>query len=112
RGYINRLDFKVNDANTTVEETNNIDIIKLNLLQPLAPQQTVVVTTPFHVKLPYNFSRSGHIGESYMITQWYPKAALYDKNGWHAMPYLDQGEYYNDFGNYDVHITLPSSYKV
>jgi hypothetical protein len=47
-----------------------------------------------------------------MITQWYPKAALYDKNGWHAMPYLDEGEYYNDFGNYDVSITLPSNYKV
>jgi hypothetical protein len=112
RGYINRLDFKVNDVNAIVEETNNIDIIKLNLPQPLLPHKTVVITTPFHVKLPYNFSRGGYIGQSYMITQWYPKAALYDKNGWHAMPYLDEGEYYNDFGNYDVSITLPSNYKV
>jgi hypothetical protein len=112
RGYINQLDFKVNNVNVTVEETNDIDIVKLNLPQPLAPHKTVVVTTPFHVKLPYNFSRGGHIDQSYMITQWYPKAALYDKNGWHAMTYLDQGEYYNDFGNYDVSITLPSNYKV
>lgn len=111
-GYINRLDFKVNDVNAIVEETNNIDIIKLNLPQPLLPHQSIVVITPFHVKLPYNFSRGGYIDQSYMITQWYPKAALYDKNGWHAMPYLDEGEYYNDFGNYDVRITLPSNYKV
>jgi hypothetical protein len=112
RGYINRLDFKVNDVNAIVEETNNIDIIKLNLPQQLLPHQSVVVTTPFHVKLPYNFSRGGYIDQSYMITQWYPKAALYDKDGWHQMPYLDEGEYYNDFGNYNVSITLPSNYKV
>lgn len=112
RGYINRLSFKVNEVNAVVDETNNIDIIKLQLPQPLPPRKAVVVTTPFHVKLPYNFSRGGHIGESYMITQWYPKAALYDKDGWHQMPYLDEGEYYNDFGNYDVRITLPSNYKV
>src|SRR5205823_4135564 len=113
RGYINQLDFKVNNITAIVEEdAQHIDIIKLKLLQPLAPHQSVVITTPFHVKLPYNFSRGGHIGQSYMTTQWYPKAALYDKDGWHAMPYLDQGEYYNDFGNYKVTITLPDSYKV
>lgn len=113
RAYINQLDFKIKDVSLTVEEdTQHIDIIKLILLQPLFPHQSVIITTPFHVKLPYNFSRGGHIGQSYMITQWYPKAALYDKDEWHAMPYLDQGEYFNDFGNYSVNITLPSNYKV
>ena len=113
RGYINQLDFKVKDVSLIVEEdTQNIDIIKLILPKPLLPHDSIIITTPFHVKLPYNFSRGGHIGQSYMITQWYPKAALYDKGGWHAMPYLDQGEYYNDFGNYSVNITLPSNYKV
>jgi hypothetical protein len=111
-GYVNRLEFKVNDTNAIIEETNNIDIIKLHLPQPLKPHQKTVITTPFHVKLPYNFSRGGYIGQSYMITQWYPKAALYDKDGWHEMPYLDEGEYYNDFGNYNVSITLPSNYQV
>ena len=44
------------------------------------------------------FSRLGHVGQSYMITQWYPKPAVYDKDGWHKMPYLDQGEFYSEFG--------------
>jgi hypothetical protein len=112
RGYINHLDFKVADVTITPEETKDIDIIKLTLPAALAPKQSVFISTPFHVKLPYLFSRGGYSEQFYAITQWYPKAALYDKDGWHTMPYLDQGEFYNDFGSYKVSITLPENYKV
>ncbi|CAN5635895.1 hypothetical protein BH10BAC2_BH10BAC2_43390 [soil metagenome] len=112
RGYINRLDFKAGDIAVSAEETKDIDIVKVLLPQPLAPKQSVIITTAFHVKLPYLFSRGGYHDQFYAITQWYPKVALYDKDGWHAMPYLDQGEFYNDFGNYKVNITLPENYKI
>lgn len=113
RGYINRLAFKVNGTIAVMENhPQHQDIMKLNLPVPLAPHQHCSIETPFHVKLPYNFSRGGHIGQSYQATQWYPKAAVYDKDGWHEMPYLDQGEFYSDFGNYEVSITLPSNYIV
>ena len=94
RGYINRLDFKVNNATCAIEDhPQYIDVIKVILPESLAPSQRVTLTTPFHEKLPYNFSRGGHEGQSYQVTQWYPKPAVYDKNGWHPMPYLEQGEY-------------------
>ncbi|NTW24448.1 MAG: M1 family metallopeptidase, partial [Lentimicrobium sp.] len=71
------------------------------------------ITTPFRVKIPKGItSRLGHIGESYQISQWYPKPAVYDNNGWHPMSYLDQGEFYSEFGSFDVSITLPSNYVV
>jgi hypothetical protein len=54
----------------------------------------------------------GHEGQTYQITQWYPKPAVYDKDGWHAMSYLDQGEFYSEYGSFDVGITLPKSYVV
>ncbi len=113
RGYINRLEFKVNDQTAFTEDhPNYIDIIKLILPAPLSPGGIVTITTPFHVRLPHNFSRGGHDGESYQATQWYPKPAVYDRKGWHPIPYLDQGEFYSEFGNYDVRISLPKNYVV
>lgn len=113
-GYMDKLDFKVNQTSVTwrLDETN-IDIAVLQLNQPLAPGESITISTPFFVKIPSgSISRLGHIGQSYQITQWYPKPAVYDKNGWHAMPYLNQGEFYSEFGTYDVRITLPKNYVV
>jgi hypothetical protein len=113
RGYINKLDFKVDDINARTEQhPSHIDIIKLILPKPLAPNQSINIETPFHVKLPYNFSRGGHVLNDYQITQWYPKPAVYDSKGWHEMPYLDQGEFYSEFGTFDVSITVPENYLV
>ncbi len=113
RGYINRLDFRVNSVLAKTEDhPQHIDIIKVLLPQPLAPGASIEITTPFHVQLPKNFSRGGHVGQSYQITQWYPKPAVYDQKGWHPMPYLDQGEFYSEFGNYEVKVTVPKTYVV
>lgn len=113
RGYINRLNFRVNsNAAITEDHPQHQDIIKLILPTPLAPASSCNIETPFHVKLSYNFSRGGHIEQQYQITQWYPKPAVYDHKGWHAMPYLDEGEFYSEFGNYNVQITLPENYVV
>ena len=113
RGYINRLEFKVDGKAAQMEDhPQHIDIVKLLLPTPLPPGKSAAITTPFHVKLPRIFSRSGWEGDSYQVTQWYPKPAVYDARGWHEMPYLDQGEFYSEFGNYDVRITLPKEYVV
>ena len=113
KGYINRLDFKVNNITAQTEDhPQHIDIVSVILPEPLPPGQRVEITTPFHVKLPFNYSRSGHDGQSYQLTQWYPKPAVYDKTGWHPMPYLDQGEFYSEFGSFDVQITVPKNYVV
>src|SRR5689334_12938109 len=105
RGYINRLDFRINGQPVRTEDhPQYIDIIRLILPSPLAPGERINIETPFHVKIPYNFSRGGHVEQSYQITQWFPKPAVYDRTGWHPIPYLDQGEFYSDFGNYDVRV--------
>ncbi len=112
RGYIDSLDFKVNGSPVKVEfDPQNKDICKILLNVPLRSLDTIKITTPFYVKIPSaRFSRMGHSGQAYYITQWYPKPAVYDKDGWHPMPYLDQGEFYSEFGSFDVSITLPQNY--
>lgn len=113
KGYMNRLDFKVNGLTARIEDhPQYIDIVKVILPSPLPPKEKAIITTPFHVKLPFNFSRGGYDGSSFQVTQWYPKPAVYDLNGWHPMPYLDQGEFFSEFGNYDVRITLPKDFVV
>ena len=113
RGYIYDLDFKINNKKIKWQlDSENIDIAKLTLNAPLLPHQTIEISTPFKVKIPGTFSRLGHKGQSYQITQWYPKPAVYDKTGWHAFPYLDQGEFYSEIGNFKVSITLPKNYVV
>lgn len=113
RGYINRLDLKVNGEIGRIEDhPQHQDIIKLNLPKPLSPHSQAKIETPFHVKLPFPFSRSGQNMQAYWITQWFPKPAVYDRKGWHPIPYLDQGEFYSEFGNYEVQITVPDNYVV
>lgn len=113
RGYIEALDFKVNNISVDVQINENFpDVVKLLLPQALAPNDSIIITTPFEVKIPSSFSRLGHVDQSYQITQWYPKPAVYDATGWHPIPYLDQGEFYSEYASYEVNITLPKNYVV
>jgi hypothetical protein len=111
-GYIDSLNFTVNGKPAKWEyDKEHIDICKVLLDEPLQSGDTITITTPFHVKLPSaSISRLGHLGQAYAITQWYPKPAVFDKYGWHQMPYLNQGEFYSEFGSFDVSITLPKNY--
>ncbi|WP_201986929.1 M1 family metallopeptidase [Hymenobacter rubidus] len=113
RGFIDSLDFRVNGQTAKLEyDPQNPDIAKLVLPQPLAPGAAATIATPFRVKLPASFSRLGHVGQSYQITQWYPKPAVLDRRGWHPIPYLSQGEFFSEYGSFDVTITLPANYTV
>ncbi|MBD2720745.1 M1 family metallopeptidase [Hymenobacter armeniacus] len=113
RGFIDSLGFVVNGQAAKLEfDPQNPDIAKLVLPQALAPGASATIATPFRVKLPGSFSRLGHVGQSYQISQWYPKPAVLDRRGWHPIPYLSQGEFYSEYGSFDVSITLPSNYTV
>lgn len=112
RGYIDMLDFKVDGQPVKWELTSNIDICRITLNTPLKPGSSIEITTPFRVKMPAVFSRMGHENQLYCVTQWYPKPAVFDVNGWNPIPYLDQGEFYSEYGNFEVSITVPKDYVV
>ncbi len=107
--------FSVRNGSQLLEvslEKDNADIAKIILSQPLLPNQNVTLNISFEEKIPFAFSRPGHIEQQYLMTQWYPKPAVYDATGWHAQPYLENGEYYGEFATFDVKITLPENYIV
>jgi hypothetical protein len=113
RGYIDSLTFKV-DGNVVSWNylKDTIDICRIQLAKPLQPGGRITVSTPFKVKFPKVFSRMGHKDHFYAATQWYPKPAVYDVSGWNHMPYLNQGEFYSEFGNFTVTLTVPAHYRV
>ncbi len=113
RGYIDSLNFMVNDQKTAwTFDSNHQDIAKITLNKALNPGDTCWISTPFLVKIPKVFSRLGHDGQTYNITQWYPKPAVFDANGWNPMPYLNQGEFYSEFGAFEVNVCLPKNYII
>src|SRR5258706_11475307 len=89
-----------------VRDEKSIDIGWLQLNEPLAPGATIHFSSSYLLIIPKSFSRIGRTGDSYQLTQWYPHVAVLDEQGWHTMPYLNQGEYFNDFADYDVSITV------
>jgi hypothetical protein len=111
-GNIHSLDFSINGEKVQWKKLKDTtDICVLKLLKPLKPGDSITISTPFRVKIPADYiSRMGHNGQSYFITQWFPKPAVYDSSGWNYFPYQDQGEFYGEFGTFDVYITLPENY--
>lgn len=113
RGYIDSLQFDIDGKSVDYYNTDNVpDIARIELPSPLLPGHDMKISTPFRVKIPRVFSRLGHTGQAYYISQWFPKPAVYDRKGWHPISLLDQGEFFSDYGSYDVSITLPSNYIV
>lgn len=112
-GGYEKVDFFVNgeEVNWSYDEENP-DIVFLELNEKLLSGGRIEIRIPFVIKIPKYFSRLGHENQAYYISQWYPKPAVYDRAGWHPMPYLDMGEFYAEFGRFDVKITLPKNYVV
>jgi hypothetical protein len=57
--------------------------------------------------------RRARSGKIFQIAQWFPHLCKYDDvNGWNHLPYLGQGEFYSEFGSYDVKISAPRGHVV
>jgi hypothetical protein len=87
--------------------------IRLNTaLQPKGDIVSIKINFSFIIPLD-GAGRFGRLyakeGVIYQIAQWYPRMCVYDDvEGWNTLPYLGQGEFYCDYGNYDYYITLPA----
>lgn len=113
RGYIDSLKFEADGKFLSwVLLSGQEDIAVIALDVPLLTGQSIKISTPFHVKLPKVYSRSGYENGFYAVTQWYPKPAVFDVNGWNQMSYLNQGEFYSEYGDFNVEITVPNRYEL
>jgi len=89
-------------------------VLEVQLAKPLVPKTKTVFEMKFEAQVPVQIRRSGRNnreGIAYSMTQWYPKLAEYDYQGWHAYQYVAR-EFHGVWGDYDVKITLDPKFVV
>lgn len=88
--------------------------MRVDLPEPLAPHSSAALDIKWHFTVPpYGAGRMGHDGTLYELGQWYPRVAVYDDvKGWNHEPYIGAGEFYLEYGRFDVTVTLPAGYIV
>src|SRR2546426_5046293 len=89
--------------------------VELPPSRPLAPRGAIDFDVAWHFPVPpYGGGRMGRIGNRlYEIGQWYPRMVVYDDvNGWNPLPYIGAGEFYLEYGDYDVTLTVPAGFVV
>jgi hypothetical protein len=89
-------------------------ILEVTLGKSILPGSKTVFEMKFEAQVPIQIRRSGRNnkeGIAYSMTQWYPKMAEYDYQGWHAYQYVAR-EFHSVWGDFDVKITLDRSYVI
>ncbi|MBA3892276.1 MAG: M1 family metallopeptidase [Gemmatimonadales bacterium] len=91
----------------------NGTVMKVDLAAPLAPRAKQEIDVSWSFPFGPNRNRMGieeiDGGVTYEVAQWYPRLAVYDDiRGWNTEQYLGQGEFYLEYGSFDVSITVPA----
>lgn len=114
----------VSESNGKISEKTASYTIVDTRMQIDLPQElksfggTVKIKISFSYISPiYGSDRTGVLdtqnGKIFTVAQWYPRMCVYDDvMGWNTKPYLGAGEFYLEYGDFDVAITVPASHIV
>lgn len=87
-------------------------LVQVALPTAVAPGEDVTLTVAWTLKVPRPFQRVGVIGDYFLIGHWFPKIGVYAADGtWRAHQFI-QTEFFADFAEYDVRLTVPAGWKV
>jgi len=110
-GYQKILSLKMNGVEQKFDVFETVMMVKLS--KPILPKQKVIFDINFEAQVPVQIRRAGRDGPNtkvrYSMSQWYPRMAAYDTDGWHPNPYVGR-EFYGPFGNFAVNITIDRKY--
>ncbi|WP_283642687.1 M1 family metallopeptidase [Croceibacter atlanticus] len=89
-------------------------VLEVELETPIKSGDKATFEMEFDGQVPQQIRRSGRNnaeGVSLSMTQWYPKMAEYDFEGWHADPYIGR-EFHGVWGDFNVNITIDKDYII
>ncbi|MFL5560444.1 MAG: M1 family metallopeptidase [Gemmatimonadaceae bacterium] len=81
-------------------------VAHFKLPHPIAPGDSAVVSFAWEARASTVPRRQAHRGRSWDFSQWYPKVAVYDNGGWEPYALRPAGEFYGEFGTFDVTLIL------
>src|SRR5260221_1611725 len=86
----------------------------VRLTRPLAPHDSVQLDFDWHYPISLKSNREGMIDSTtYFLAYFYPRVAVYDDyNGWDRIDFTDVMEFYNDFNDYTLNVSVPKNYIV
>lgn len=105
---------RLEEAGLPLEKRIDDTMMRVDLSKPLPPKGSTTFEIDFSFRVPKTGAdRMGHDGDHYLMAQWYPRMAVYDDvNGWNTLPYLGQGEFYLEYGDFEVALTVPATFFV
>ncbi|MEZ4378023.1 MAG: M1 family metallopeptidase [Gemmatimonadales bacterium] len=88
--------------------------LRVDLPEPLAPGASTDLAIAWHFTVPPSgAARMGRDGDLHEVAQWYPRMVVYDDvRGWNHEPYIGAGEFYLEYGSFEVELTVPSAWTV
>ncbi len=110
QGYIKIKSLKQNGKDVKYKVVGTILEVTLN--KPVKSGKKTSLEMKFDAQVPLQIRRAGRNnaeGVAYSMTQWYPKMAEYDFEGWHTSPYIAR-EFYGVWGDFDVTIYIDKHY--
>ncbi|MBT8187572.1 MAG: M1 family metallopeptidase [Croceitalea sp.] len=111
-GYLHVKSLEQDGAPVVFNEEETILVV--NLAKPILPGSKTTFTMNFEGQVPEQIRRSGRNsseGVALSMSQWYPKLAEYDFEGWHPNPYIAR-EFHGVWGDFDVKITIDKDYTL
>lgn len=111
-GYLHVVSLKQNGADVDFHEEGTVLVVEL--AQPIPSGGKTTFDMQFKGQVPIQIRRSGRNnaeGVALSMSQWYPKLAEYDFEGWHADPYIAR-EFHGVWGDFDVKLTIDKDYVV
>ncbi len=83
---------------------------------PIGPKSTVTMQIKWSYTLPQGEGSARECvcdSSTFFVPYWYPQVAVYDDlNGWASVPYSGMQEFYHEFADYDVKISMPTGFQV
>ncbi|MBA7492384.1 hypothetical protein ES702_02934 [subsurface metagenome] len=88
-------------------------VMRILLPEPVKPGEEVHLQLEFNAKIPRAIERSGYYQDSYFFAQWFPKPGVYEEGeGWNCHEYHLASEFYANFAEFTVHLTVPENFVV